>query len=332
MQGSMYIDNLPTIRWRDFLKAFFLGIAEPEYSFNHLRSGLEFVLKQSSLNKAKKIMVPAFICPIVPEVIRRCGMEVLMADADLKTWNAKVPIETSADAVLICHTFGARMKIPHNKPVIEDCAHDITKKTEGDFGLYSMQKQFGNFGGGYVMTEEDLETAHEHLEDPMTTPMDYLRIMMKLPGPHKMILNFLRSMKGLPHCQPVEKEHWNIMEASSICQKLYKFAFGHFDPEKNQRIHTQLEGHFHNLGLEKIFHMQHMPAKSVPFNFSVRLREDDERKRDDILMKLRRKGVFADRLWYNADTSGLPNASLLARTVINLPLHPQSVVRLSYVV
>ena len=175
----MHIDNLQTGN--------VLGSAtKPEYAFNHLRSGLDFLLKQSRLSKIKSVLVPAFICPIVPEVFRRNGVEVRKVDADLETFNMK--IEEKADAALICHTFGSRMKLPEGMTVIEDCAHDITKPFEGDFGLYSLSKQLPNVRGGYIETSEDLPYSHLGQDR-----LGFFEVLMKSSGPHRKLLNFLRS-------------------------------------------------------------------------------------------------------------------------------------------
>jgi len=292
--------------------------------FNYLRSGLDFVLKQSSLKdlENKKVLVPAFICPIVPEVFRRNGFRIKYADADLSTFNMDISDMQGAAVALVCHTFGARCDIPEIEgvTVIEDCAHFLSKKREGDFILYSLSKQLPNIRGGYIDTYEDLSAAYEHL---LKDRYGFTDVLLKLGGPYRHILNYLRTKKGLSECSSASEEKWDVKKASWL-------IFGH-DPERNFEIHEQLCDHFDKLGLGKHFVKQEMPAESIPYNFSLRLRDDNPKKRDEILIKLRRKGVFGDRLWYNAATQGLPNATLLSRTVINLPLHPQVCVKLGTV-
>ncbi len=315
----MYIDNLHTLRLTDFIK----GARMSGLYFNYLRSGLDFVLKQSSLKdlKNKKVLVPAFICPIVPEVFRRNGFEIKYADAELSTFNMDLSDLQGASVVLVCHTFGAKCDIPEGVTVIEDCAHCLSKKREGDFILYSLSKQLPNPRGGYIDTYEDLSAAYEHLSRDHYSLSD---ILLKLGGPYRHFLNYLRTKKGLPESSPACNEQWKVKKASWL-------TFGH-DPDRNIEIHEQLCGHFKELELGKHFIKQEMPAGSVPYNFSVRLRDDNPKKRDEILLELRRKGVFGDRLWYNAATHGRPNATLLSRTVINLPLHPQVLVKLSHAI
>ena len=66
------------------------------------------------------------------------------------------------------------------------------------------------------------------------------------------------------------------------------------------------------------------------FNFSLRLRPEIAHIRDGLLVALRRRGIFLDRLWHDAPVS-LPffrdylkhdcsNAELLAKSVINMPV------------
>ncbi|OIP80756.1 hypothetical protein COW94_02680 [Candidatus Peregrinibacteria bacterium CG22_combo_CG10-13_8_21_14_all_44_10] len=313
----MYIDNLHTLVPADFLKASRLS----GLYFNYLRSGLDFVLKQSSLKdlENKKVLVPAFICPIIPEVFKRNGFDIKYADADLATFNMDLSDLKGSSVVLVCHTFGAKCDIPEGVTVIEDCAHFLSKKREGDFILYSLSKQLPNVRGGYIDTYEDLSAAYEHLPRDRYGLAD---IIVKLGWPCRNVLNYLRTKKRLNECEPASSEKWDVKKASWL-------VFGH-DPDRNSEIYDQLCEHFDNLNLGKDFIKQELPAGSVPYNFSLRLRDNDPMRRDDILLRLRRKGVFGDRLWYNADTRGLPNATLLARTVINLPLHPQVLVKFSH--
>ena len=66
------------------------------------------------------------------------------------------------------------------------------------------------------------------------------------------------------------------------------------------------------------------------FNFSVRLLPEFARIRDALLIALRRKGIFGDRLWHDSPVvlntfhdyleDNCPNARLLAKSVINLPI------------
>ncbi|MBT4594648.1 hypothetical protein HOD08_02100, partial [bacterium] len=73
---------------------------------------------------------------------------------------------------------------------------------------------------------------------------------------------------------------------------------------------------------EKFVIPQQGPKGAEPsyFRFNLRLKPELASKRDEVLLKLRRKGVFADRLWSNAPAKGFPNAELLAKSVINLPI------------
>lgn len=302
------------------------------YDFNYLRSGLDFILKHSSLAhiKPKRVLVPAFICPIIPEVIRQNGFEVEFADADLGSFNMKI---SDADldeigAVFVCHTFGAKCEIPSGAKtdkeplLIEDCAHFLSKEREGDFALYSMYKQVPNVRGGYVECEEDLSDAYDHLFTDCVGIGDLPAFLLKKKGPHQPFFNFLRSVKGLPVCDSVTDEEWDVLKASPFTKKT--FACRRFDPAKNIEIYNEMKHGFEILGLGKFCEMQQMPEGSVPFNFSIRVGAG----RDEILLKLRRKKVFADRMWYNANTAGCKNAEILARNIINLPLGLKSLVEL----
>jgi len=306
------------------------------YDFNYLRSGLDFILKQSSLAKIKprRILVPAFICPIIPEVIRRNGFEVKFADADLESFNIKIR-DADLDgvgAVFVCHTFGAKCEIPSCKvPVIEDCAHFLSKKRAGDFALCSMYKQVANARGGYVECDEDLSGAYEHLMTDRIGITDFPEILLRTKGPHQPVFDFLRSLNELPVCDSVKNEKWNVLKASNLTKKMFARGSADASHALNIEIYNEMKYGFEHLGLGKFFKMQQMPEGSVPFNFSIRV-IDSSISRDDLLLRLRRSKVFADRMWYNADTSGIPNAEILARTIINLPMSLKSLAILKHVI
>ncbi|EKD63244.1 MAG: hypothetical protein ACD_51C00314G0008 [uncultured bacterium] len=291
------------------------------YDFNYIRSGLDFILKQSSLAhvRPKKILVPAFICPIVPEVIRRNGFEVEFVDADLDSFNMKIPASDldGIGAVFVCHTFGAKCEVPSGVKTIEDCAHFLSKEREGDFALYSMYKQIRNVRGGYVECDEDLSKTYDHLLTDSVRVRDLPLLFM-----NSRFFDLPRSLKGLPSCSPAESEKWDVLKASHLTKKL-------FEKKKlpDSDIYKDMKNAFNNLGLGKFFAMQKMPEGSVPYNFSIRV-IDDSISRDELLLRLRRRRVFADRMWYNADTGSCKNAEILAETIINLPINLNSLVEL----
>lgn len=334
----MYIDNLLTFRLADLSRAILRK--RYGYDFNLLRSGLDFLLKHSRLSEIKKrrILVPAFICPTVPEVVKQNGFSVKFADCDLETFNMKIMSDDLDDvgAILICHTFGAKKSLPKIKNgkvlIIEDCAHFLTKELEGDYGLYSMYKQLPNLRGGFIVTKnEDLLSAYKAIRQEKFSLKDYRDYLIRLRG-ERGVLNFFRARKSVPMSDFDDEERIDVARASGIISGLYEVTRNRFDPEKNLRIYYELKEYFLKKGFCEYFYMQEMPEGSVPCNFSIRLRRDDFATRDSILLRLRRSGIFADRLWYNAETHGCPHASILTRTVINLPLHPRVLNKLANVI
>lgn len=310
---AMTIDNLLTLGLGDLVRAHKMS----GLYFNYLRSALDFTLKNSSLKDLpKQVLLPAFICPVVPEVFRRNGYKITFADANLDTFNMDLKDAHKFPITLVCHTFGARSEMPNDTVVLEDCAHFVSKQREGDFAFYSLGKQMPNIRGGLVDTDENLDEPYEHL---LSDRYSWKEIFLKIGGPQRALINSVRASKDLPEC---EIEKWNVLKASWL-------TFG-FNESKNHEVYGQLVGQFEKLGLAEKFTMQKMPEGSCPFNFSIRLLDDDPNKRDEILLKLRKQSVFGDRLWYNA-AGGMPNADLLSRTVINLPLHPQVLIKLKNV-
>jgi len=120
------------------------------YSFNAGRSALLALLKSFGIGKGDEVIVQAFTCVAVPEVVMWAGAYPVYCDID-SSYNidpAKLEklITRKTKAVIVQHTFGIPARIreireiadKHKIIIIEDCSHSLGATVDG--------KLVGSFG------------------------------------------------------------------------------------------------------------------------------------------------------------------------------------------
>lgn len=175
-----------TIRWRDIWRS--LSFEKPkeklqtnlENYFNSknivllasARQGIFYALQSLSLGPADEVMVPAFICSVVPEAVIRAGAKPVFCPRQQDGFAMDIAaleqlLSPKTRAVIATHTFGLPAHISelaafckkHQLVLIEDCVHSFgatyDKKlvgTFGDFAVFSfgVSKSFGGVGGGFM--------------------------------------------------------------------------------------------------------------------------------------------------------------------------------------
>lgn len=158
----------------------FLG-AEEVYLFGSGREALYYSLfSLKKISKKNKVIIPAFICPSVPNAIRRAGLMPFLADINIPGFGINeeklhYAMDESVLLVIQTHLFGYPQKIEDIKNIIskyhcffmEDCAQNLGAKYDGkqsgsfgDFSLISfgMAKVLSLFGGGgFALFNKDLK-------------------------------------------------------------------------------------------------------------------------------------------------------------------------------
>jgi perosamine synthetase len=142
-------------KFREEIKSF-VGCIDVKL-FNQGRTALYTALRAINIKESDKIILPAFCCLVVPEMILRLGAKPIMVDVDSKTFNIDVEeikenLDAKTKAIIPIHLFGqpadigAIMEIAedNNVYVIEDSAQAMGAEYEG--------KKVGSFGHASIFS------------------------------------------------------------------------------------------------------------------------------------------------------------------------------------
>ena len=120
------------------------------YSFNSGRTALYAILKSFTIGTGDEVIVQAFTCVAVPEVVMWAGAKPIYSDIDnsynIDSSKLEKLITKKTKAVIVQHTFGVPARIKeigkiakkYNLVLIEDCAHSLGATVDG--------KLVGSFG------------------------------------------------------------------------------------------------------------------------------------------------------------------------------------------
>ena len=172
--------------------AIYLGVNQIR-SFNEGRTALHVALQALDLNQGDEILVPAYTCPIVFEVILRLGLKPIFVDVNLETCNMdseliQEAITTKTKAIIPVHLFGRPCDMNQiseicektNLRLIEDAAQalgatvgDRKVGTMGDLAVFSFgpgKSITGGAGGALAVNDPELSKPvnriHAQLPDP----------------------------------------------------------------------------------------------------------------------------------------------------------------------
>ena len=180
----------PKITIKDFIDSLFLSEPKEKLQkylqdyFNSknilllksARQGIELIFKSLNLVEGDEVILPSFICPVVPEAVIRakgkpvfCGIEKNEFNMDAES--ARELISPRTKAIIAAHIFGIPAEIEefveltekNNIFLIEDCAQSFGAKhkekllgTFGDFAAFSfgISKNIGGIGGGFLLCKD----------------------------------------------------------------------------------------------------------------------------------------------------------------------------------
>ncbi len=168
IQSKKNISNL-----KSFLKA------DNIFLFGSGREALYFSLNcLKKIKKRDKVILPAFICPSVPNAIRKAGLIPILCDIKIPGYGINEKelegiINNDVLAIIQTHLFGYPQSVEEIKSiskryecfVIEDCAQSFGAKIKGnqvgrsgDFAIYSfgMSKVISLYGGGAFVSNIEI--------------------------------------------------------------------------------------------------------------------------------------------------------------------------------
>lgn len=303
------------------------------FYFNWGRNALFYLFKTL---KFQKIAFPAFTCPTLVEAALKAKKEVELVEIDLRTFNLdieKIPSQT--ECLVAVHTFGNPLDISLIRKrfkslyIIEDCAHALFSKLNnkyvgnlGDAILFSFYKQIANLNGALLFSSQKI-TGKQKEERLLKY---WKRLIFKTAGWHQCFLDFKR--KG--YLPKIESQPLN----NNLPNRLSLFLFTHHFEKLEKETENKVKiSQFYFIQARKIpqIYVQESLLQSRPsfYQFAIRLHPKLASRRDKIVWGLRKKGVITDRLWYSAPIcqprfkkwqKKCPNALLLAKTIINLPI------------
>ena len=313
--------------------------------FNYGRNALYALFKERFTGG--EIIFPGFICPSTAWAAVKAGIRPRFVDVSLPDFNLDISllseeeIET-ADALFLNHTFGvpadldrihARIK-GHHTYIIEDTAQALFARykgeyvgTLGDAVLLSMYKQTPNLHGAILLSDlkiSETRKGNQSLDD-------LARLLWLTTGPHDSLLKIIRKRKGLPGESDELHREKALCQPSPLSLSLFDVLLPSLKDlvGQNQTIarHYQRRSKESKYLIPQYFSQDKEPSW---FNFSVRLLPEIAQVRDALLISLRRKGIFCDRLWHDSPVAintfkeylkgDCPNAKLLAKSVINMPI------------
>ncbi|MEW5896137.1 MAG: aminotransferase class I/II-fold pyridoxal phosphate-dependent enzyme [Nanoarchaeota archaeon] len=173
----------------------FLGLKNAVL-FGSCRNALYTLLLSLKLKETDEVIVQSFICESVIGAARRAGARPVLVDVNEKTFNldyklVEKNIHKNTKAIIFVHTYGNPSGISeikqlcekYNLILIEDIAHALGASyggklagTFGDYAVYSFTKQMVNFGGGAVITNQDVQAIRDLRDSFQSRPSSLVYI------------------------------------------------------------------------------------------------------------------------------------------------------------
>lgn len=130
--------------------ATYLGVNET-FSFNTGRTALYVALKSLDLNHGEEVIVPAYTCAIVFEIVLRLGLKPVFVDVDLETCNIDPELIPKAvtprtKAIIPVHLFGRPCDMDQIIETSEKLGLYIVEDAAQALGAKFKDRKVGNFG------------------------------------------------------------------------------------------------------------------------------------------------------------------------------------------
>ncbi len=170
------IRSLPLIPWRHYLgpPRSHRNDVQP-YAYSHARTALQVGLRALGFQSGDRLLLPEFICQVVPESLAAMGIESVyypLTDTLAPDWPAVSTLTSSAKGFLLVHYFGqpqptaaaAEFCRSQDLLLIEDCAHCWGATADGRplgqagaMAFWSPRKCLPLPHGGLLRLADDIE-------------------------------------------------------------------------------------------------------------------------------------------------------------------------------
>jgi len=296
------------------------------------RTALLVLLKSIGIEKEDEVIMPAYICEVVPNAVLKSGGTPVFVDIDPDDYHISIPhlktlISQKTRAVIVNHTFGYPEDIDGIKDVIgdrniyliEDVAQALGAKYKGrragslgDAAFLSLTKNTFNIGGGAITTNDAsiASNAKNFLAGAKTNSLFthlFIGLMSYLETRrvHSSFANFYFNMSGrfANKSGALTRSYYSSLkipdslaiserEASLAIPRLRKLDSLNEKRRHNRGILDNLLKDAKNLD---ILRPSSETSESACSWYVIRLR--DPGSRNEVIKMLARKGVFLYSFW-----------------------------------
>jgi len=321
------------------------------------RTALYVLLKAHGLKKNDEIIMPAYMCETVSQLLVDMGFRLNFVDIEKDTYNISIndlneKVNKNSRAIIAVHMFGnpcdmkgiIEIANDHNLIVIEDAAQAMGAEYNGrkvgaigDSGFFSFGrgKPITAMEGGAIVTNDDriAEKSREIISSFEKQKIkERISIIFKLLG-YSSLRN--RVIYRLIH-KYVRNE--NIRKDINISNLRFKFShtqasigmiqLSKLDEFNRVRVENArfLRGHLK--GTEGI-NLPIVLSNTKPIYLRFPIRVDTESKRDKLMSKLKKLGIESSVVYpvtlpyiYSMNPDKYANAEEVVRKMLALPTHP----------
>jgi dTDP-4-amino-4,6-dideoxygalactose transaminase len=321
------------------------------------RNAFRLIIETFHLQNSK-MLAPAYLCDIFYPIFKQYNITPIFIDIDKKTFNLNpetlknIPFSVlkQVKSILIVHTYGLPVNIektkeilnqlfyqPSNKPfIIEDCAHSFGSKIGetltgnfGDAAFFSLYKIFPTLRGGLTILPHKIPR-------PLFKTSFTLRDFISFLNSFSFFAFLFKKYANKIAPNYLKKEKFAVPSAlNRISFNIFAYYLKNFEKKlaNRRKLAIYFIGQLKKLGFETPdCYDNPINQTTVTFTYlSVLCPKNIER--DKFIIKLRKKGVFALRIWknpiisnpevqreYKIETSRFPNTSEVSKRIINFPL------------
>ena len=296
------------------------------------RTALLVLLKSIGIEREDEVIMPAYICEVVPNAVLKSGGIPVFVDIEPDDYHISIPhlkslLSERTRAVIINHTFGYPEDVDRIKDalgdrdiyLIEDVAQALGAKYKGrragslgDAAFLSLSKNIFNIGGGAITTDNDsIASKAEGLLSGAKTNSLFTHLLIGMMSfletrrVHSRFANFYFNMSGRfgKKSGALAKSYYGSLkipaslaiserEAGLAISRLKKLDSLNEKRRHNRDILDNLLTEATNL---EILRPSSETSESVCSWYVIRLR--DSGSRDRVIKILARKGVFLYRFW-----------------------------------
>ncbi|GEM_PF-2634468 len=351
----MLYTPVPTIPAVELLRVLLCALREPEEQRTRFREMVrayvgtntvqDFCCARAALEHlfrctgVKKLVMPAFICSELGELLVRLNIKPVFADIELETLNLSPEslqevLDRRTDAVLAVHAFGnpcelsaiSELVSDAKAILVEDCAHALGARYRGmpagsfgDFSVFSMYKLLPTSAGGFLCSKQVLEEPRE----AGAPGVQLLRLAYVTRELHPLLLRLKR--------KSTSGSGYSMRRCSVLDLSIFNRLFPRIEELtlRRRRFAEALAKELGNYRLQRVLR----DARPSWQSFAVLLPEDCSS--GAVAAHLLKRGVVAHRTWHDAlilqpeiqrrfgvSARSYPATLEASRRIITLPVQP----------